>query len=190
MSAPLDAAVDLSPREPVLTETAPRKRPFSRGVREAVLGYLQLLPAVLIFSVFIFYPFLRNFYLGFFSTPPFPGQPKHYVGLDQYKDVLSSSDFLDSLRTTVTFVIITVPVGFALGILLAVLAHQKLKGIGLYRMFFSSTVATSIAVAAVIFGTLLSPQVGLLQGIQTEPSILQNPSPLIDINLPVIRSFI
>src|SRR6266700_1104103 len=152
MSAPLDAAVDLSPREPVLTETAPRKRPFSRGVREAGLGYLLLLPAFLIFSVFIFYPFLRNFYLGFFSTPPFPGQPKHYVGLDQYKDVLSSSDFLDSLRTTVTFVIITV--------------------------------------AAVIFGTLLSPQVGLLHGIQTEPSILQNPSPIIDINLPVIRSFI
>jgi sn-glycerol 3-phosphate transport system permease protein len=51
-------------------------------------------------------------------------------------------------------------------------------------------VATSIAVASVIFGTLLSPQVGLLQGIQTEPSILQNPDPIIGINLPVIRSFI
>jgi sn-glycerol 3-phosphate transport system permease protein len=86
--------------------------------------------------------------------------------------------------------VITVPVGIALGILLAVLAHQKLKGIGIYRTFFSSTVATSVAVASVIFGTLLSPQVGLLQGIQTEPSILQNGSPLIDINLPVIRSFI
>jgi sn-glycerol 3-phosphate transport system permease protein len=163
---------------------------MSRRAREAGLGYLLLLPAFLIFAVFIFYPFLRNFYLGFFSTPPFPGQPKDFVGLDQYRDVLSSSDFLDSLKITITFAIITVPVGIALGILLAVLAHQKLQGIAIYRTFFSSTVATSVAVAAVIFGTLLSPQVGLLQGLQTEPSILQNGSPLIDINLPVIRSFI
>ena len=37
------------------------------------------------------------------------------------------------------------------------LAHQQLKGIGIYRTFFSSTVATSVAVAAVIFGTLMNP---------------------------------
>jgi sn-glycerol 3-phosphate transport system permease protein len=186
----VDAAVDLSPREEVAAPpTRPRGR-LSRRAREAGLAYLLLVPAFLVFAVFVFYPFLRNFYLGFFSTPPFPGQPKDFVGIDQYRDVLSSSDFLDSLKITITFAIITVPVGIALGILLAVLAHQKLQGIAIYRTFFSSTVATSVAVAAVIFGTLLSPQVGLLQGLQTDPSILQNGSPLIDINLPVIRSFI
>jgi sn-glycerol 3-phosphate transport system permease protein len=186
----VDTALDLTPREEVAAPTPPPRRRLSRRVREAGLGYLLLLPAFLVFAVFIFYPFVRNFYLGFFSTPPFPGQPKDFVGIDQYRDVLSSSDFLDSLKITITFAIITVPVGIALGILLATLAHQKLKGIAIYRTFFSSTVATSVAVAAVIFGTLLSPQVGLLQGLQTDPSILQNGSPLIDINLPVIKSFI
>ena len=190
MSTPVGAVVGSGEGEPPAVVPAPHRRRFSRGVREAGLGYLLLLPAFLIFAVFIFYPFFRNFYLGFFSTPPFPGQPKNYVGLDQYKDVLTSSEFLDSLKVTVIFAVITVPVGIALGILLAVLAHQKLKGVGIYRAFFSSTVATSIAVASVIFGTLLSPQVGLLQGIQTEPSILQNPDPIINISLPVIRSFI
>ena len=144
MSTPADAVVGSGDGEAPAVAQVPRKRRFSRAVREAGLGYMLLLPAFLIFSVFVFYPFLRNFYLGFFSTPPFPGQPKNYVGLDQYKDVLSSSDFLDSLKTTITFAIITVPVGIALGILLAVLAHQKLKGIGLYRTFFSSTRSRSI----------------------------------------------
>jgi sn-glycerol 3-phosphate transport system permease protein len=155
-----------------------RKRRFSRSTREAGLAYLLILPALTIFAIFIFYPFLKNFYLGFYKTPPFPGLPKRFVGLDQYRDVLTSSDFLNSLRTTVTFALLTVPAGIALGIWLAVLAHQRLKGVGIYRMIFSSTVATSVAVASVIFGTLLNPQVGLLPwlGIQTNPPILENPS--------------
>jgi sn-glycerol 3-phosphate transport system permease protein len=101
MSTPVDAVVGAGSGEPAAAVPSPRRRRFSRGVREAGLGYLLLLPAFLIFSVFIFYPFFRNFYLGFFSTPPFPGQPKNYVGLDQYKDVLTSSEFLDSLKVTV-----------------------------------------------------------------------------------------
>jgi ABC-type sugar transport system permease subunit len=76
------------------------------------------------------------------------------------------------------FALLTVPVGIALGLGLAVVAHQQLKGIRIYRTIFSSTVATSVAVAAVIFGTLLSPQVGLLPwlGLTTDPPVLQNPS--------------
>ena len=165
-------------RTAVSTVPAPRKRRFSRSTREAGLAYLLILPALTIFAIFIFYPFFKNFYLGFYKTPPFPGLPKRFVGLDQYRDVLTSSDFLNSLRTTVTFALLTVPAGIALGIALAVLAHQRLKGVGIYRLIFSSTVATSVAVASVIFGTLLNPQVGLLPwlGLQTDPPILDNPS--------------
>jgi sn-glycerol 3-phosphate transport system permease protein len=152
-------------------------RRLSIRTREAGLGYLLLLPAFIIFAVFIFYPFIKNFYLGFFRTPPFPGLPKRNVGFEQYQDVLTSSEFLDSLRITVVFALYTVPVGIALGLGLAVLAHQKLKGVGIYRTIFSSTVATSVAVAAVIFGTLMNPQVGLLPwlGLETDPPILDNP---------------
>ena len=144
--------------------------------KERGLGYLLLLPALLIFGVFVFYPLIHNVYLGFYRSPPFPGLPSTYVGFDQYRDVLTSSDFLDSLKTTALFAIMTVPVGIGLGLALAVLAHQQLRGIGIYRTIFSSTVATSVAVAAVIFGTLMNPQVGLLPwlGITTQPPILQN----------------
>jgi sn-glycerol 3-phosphate transport system permease protein len=146
--------------------------------KERGLAYLFLIPSLLIFGVFIFYPLIHNVYLGFYRSPPFPGLPSKYVGFDQYKDVLSSTDFFDSVKTTVLFAVMTVPAGIALGLALAVLAHQKLRGIGIYRTFFSSTVATSVAVAAVIFGTLLNPQVGLLPwlGITTNPPILQNPT--------------
>ena len=99
------------------------------------------------------------------------------MGFDQYRDVLSSQDFHDSLKTTVLFVLMTVPAGIAAGLGLAILAHQQLRGIAVYRTIFSSTVATSVAVASVIFGTLLNPPVGLLPwlGLTTHPPILQNP---------------
>ena len=149
----------------------------SRRTRDTGLAALLLLPSLVIFGVFIFYPLVHNAYLGFFRSPPFPGLPKHYVGFDQYRSVLSSSEFLDSLRTTVVFALLTVPAGIVLGLGLAVLAHQQLRGIAIYRTFFSSTVATSVAVAAVIFGTLMNPQVGLLPwlGLTTTPPILENP---------------
>ena len=64
------------------------------------------------------------------------------MGFDQYKDVLTSQDFLDSVKTTFLFAILTVPIGIVLGLGLAVLAHQQLRGIGVYRTIFSSTVAS------------------------------------------------
>jgi sn-glycerol 3-phosphate transport system permease protein len=145
--------------------------------KERGLGYVMLLPALVIFAVFVFYPLIHNVYQGFYRSPPAGIPiPDRYVGFDQYKDILSSSEFLDSLKITVLFAIMTVPTGIALGLGLAVLAHQKLRGIGIYRTLFSSTVATSVAVAAVIFGTLLSPQVGLFSWLQTQPPLLENPT--------------
>jgi sn-glycerol 3-phosphate transport system permease protein len=138
------------------------KRRYSRRVREAALGYLLVLPSLIVFGTFVFYPFFKNFQLSLYETPPFPNLPKRYVGFEQFSEVLSSSEFTNSLKVTLLLAVITVPVGIGLGLLLAMLAHQRLRGITFFRTIFSSTVATSVAVAAVIFFTLLNPQIGLL----------------------------
>jgi sn-glycerol 3-phosphate transport system permease protein len=155
------------------------KRRFSRRVREAALGYLLVLPSLLVFGTFVFYPFFKNFQLSLYETPPFPNLPKRYVGFEQFSDVLTSNEFTNSLKVTLVFAVVTVPVGIALGLLLAVLAHQKLRGMTIYRTVFSSTVATSVAVASVIFFTLLNPQIGLLNyalGRQGSISPLDDPT--------------
>ena len=154
------------------------RRSRSRRVKDALLGYALVLPSLVVFGIFIFYPFAKNFSLALYRTPPFPGLPKKYVGLDQVGDVLSSSSFHKSLRVTVEFVLLTVPTGIVLGLLLAVLAHKQLRGMGAYRTIFSSTVATSVAAASVIFFTLLNPQVGLLTywlGRSGETGVLEDP---------------
>ena len=91
---------------------APRHRSLrSRKKREAALAYLFILPALLIFSVFVFYPFLRNFKLALYENPPYPNLPSHYVGLHQAATVLSSSAFLQSLLSTILFVLMVAPTG-------------------------------------------------------------------------------
>jgi len=144
--------------------------------REAGLGYLMVLPGLCVFAVFVFYPFARNFKLALYETPPYPNLPSHFVGLHQVGQVLSSSNFLESLLTTVLFVVLVVPAGLLLGLFLAVVAQRKLRGIAAYRVIFSSTVVTSVAVSALVFYSLMNPVVGLLPwlGISPHPSVLQN----------------
>jgi sn-glycerol 3-phosphate transport system permease protein len=128
------------------------------------------------FGVFTFYPFLRNFKLMLYETPPVPGLPQRYVGLHQIIPTLTSTQFTQSLVTTVLFVVMVVPTSLILGLALAVAAHRKLKGMTVYRMIFSSTVVSSVAVASVVFGTLMNPVVGLLPwlGINPTPPLLEN----------------
>jgi sn-glycerol 3-phosphate transport system permease protein len=144
--------------------------------KEAGLAYLLLLPAMLLFAVFTFYPFIRNFKLMLYQTPPVPGLPSKYVGLHQIVPTITSTQFTQSLLTTIAFVAMVVPISLMLGLALAVAAHRKLKGMAVYRMIFSSTVVSSVAVASVVFGTLMNPVVGLLPwlGINPTPPLLEN----------------
>jgi sn-glycerol 3-phosphate transport system permease protein len=161
----------------ITTETEPASQPVRgrrRRVREAGLAYGLILPSLLVFAAFEFYPFLRNFYLTLYRTPPFPGLPSRWAGLDQVREVITSGDFRNSLKVTVLFALLTVPTGVILGLTLAVLAHQRLKGIGIFRTIFSSTVATSVAVASVIFFTLFNPEVGMLSYLLDHRDLLQD----------------
>lgn len=160
-----------------MSSSAPRWRLRRRG-KEALLGYALILPALVIFGVFVFYPFFKNFELALYRTPPFPGLPDVYVGFDQIWEVLSSNDFWNSLWVTVLFAVLTVPIGLGLGLGLAVLAHRQLQGMAVYRTIFSSTVATSVAVASVVFLTLFNAQLGLLPWLGVDPKIpfLDNPN--------------
>jgi sn-glycerol 3-phosphate transport system permease protein len=147
-----------------------------RRIKESGLGYLLVLPALAVFAVFTFYPFFHNFKLALYQTPPVPGLPAHYVGFSQVTQVLSSTSFTQSLVTTLLFVLMVVPISLIAGLALAVVAHRKLRGMSVYRIIFSSTVVSSVAVAAVVFGTLMNPVVGLLPwlGINPTPPLLEN----------------
>jgi len=139
---------------PVALVASPQARRFLAGL--AFLG-----PSLVLFALFVFYPLARSLYLSLFATDPI-GLPSFFVGADQYLDLVRLPAFRNSLLTTFLFAALTVPTGIALGLVLALLANRRLKGIAFFRTLFASTLATSVATASVIFALLYHPSVGVL----------------------------
>lgn len=124
-------------------------------------GLLFLLPSMILFSVFLFYPLMRTIYLSFFLTD-FSGAPTVFAGWKNYVDIFTSSGFLQSLTSTFLFVLYTVPPTVIISLFLAVIANEKLKGIGFFRTVYSSTMGISVAAASVFWLYLFHPSIGLL----------------------------
>ena len=146
------------------TETAVRTKPGrGRGSgrwKERLEPYLYLAPSLIVLVIFVFYPILRSIYLSLFLTDPL-GNPKVFIGFEHYASQLSGT-FLQSLLVTLKFVLYTVPVGLALGFILALLAYQQLKGSRVFQLIFSSPLAVSAATGATIFLMMLNPVSGIV----------------------------
>lgn len=138
------------------------------------VGVLYLLPSIILFAVFLFYPMIRTIYLSFFLTDQ-NGNAAVNVGFENYSYLLTSSAFLNSMKATGLFVLYTVPIGIILALFFALLANEKLKGIGFFRTMYSSTMGISVAASSVIWLFLFHPSVGLFNRI------------LLAINLPQIQ---
>lgn len=163
----------------------------TRSRRETMRAVPMLLPSLVILGVFVVYPMLRTAWLGFFVQDPF-GRHRRWVWFEQYADVLVSLEFRNSVWVTVRFVLITVPASLLLGLLLAVLANQHLRGIRVFRTIFASTIATSVAVASMLWIVLLEPTTGilnhLLEALGLDPvDVLGNPrTALIGVSLTTV----
>ena len=126
-----------------------------------ITSYLYLVPSLLIFTVFLFYPFFKTVYLSLFMTNKM-GQAKLFVGLQNYKDLLSSASFLNSLKVTLIFVLIVVFGSMVLGLTAAVLCNRAFPGIRLFSTAYALPMAIASSSAAMIFKIMLHPAVGIV----------------------------
>ena len=124
-------------------------------------SYLYLVPSLLIFAVFLFYPFFKTLYLSLFMTNKM-GQAKLFVGLQNYTDLLRSASFLNSLKVTLIFVVIVVFGSMVLGLTAAVLCNRAFPGIRAFSTAYALPMAIASSSAAMIFKIMLHPAVGIV----------------------------
>lgn len=127
--------------------------------RRRLKGLFFVLPAVLFFLVFFFYPVVTGFFLSLTDFTLL--RPPVWVGLQNYQDLLRDRLFLKSLGVTGGFVLgSTVPVWFiSLG--MALLFFQRFSGRELMKVLFFTPLLPSIVVISVVWRVLLHPT-GLL----------------------------
>src|SRR5690348_182899 len=113
-----------------------------------LVSLLYLLPSLIVFAVFVFYPLFKSFYLSLYATNPFVLSTFVYVPLKQYNIILHSQTYLDSLIVTLLYTLYTVPLGVLVALALAVLANAQVRGIAVFRTLFALPVGVSMAAAA------------------------------------------
>lgn len=148
-----------------------------RRWRESGLAAAMLVPSLVVLCAFVLYPLGRAIWLGHQRCDA-TGNNCRSNGWDQYVDVFRSREFQQAFGVTFRFALMTVPIGLALGLGLAVLVDKQLRGMSFFRTVFSSTVATSVAVASVMWFFLLNPNVGVLAewigGVAKSPGLLND----------------
>lgn len=132
-----------------------------RNVFSATEPYLYLVPSILIFSIFLFWPFFKTIYLSFYKTNKL-GQAKLFVGIGNYKALFQSSAFINSLYVTLVFVIIVVSISMLLGLIGAILCNKTFPGIRFFSTAYALPMAIASSSAAMIFRIMLHPSIGIV----------------------------
>ncbi len=137
-------------------------------------AYLFILPGVLVFSVFTFAAFFFAVWLTFHRWSIIEPE-KPYVGTQNYEDLLGDERFGQAIFNTVYFTGAAVPLTMAIGLLLALLLNQPLRGRGLLRTAYYLPVVTPFVVAAIIWKWLYNGDFGLFNYYLMQAHLIDEP---------------
>ncbi|HLR12721.1 MAG TPA: sn-glycerol-3-phosphate ABC transporter permease UgpA [Burkholderiaceae bacterium] len=142
--------------------------------RHKTLPYLLLAPQVLVTLVFFFLPAGQAMWQAFRMEDPF-GLSSQFVGLDNFRELFSSSHYTDSFRVTAWFSVLVALSGLSIALLLATLADRVVRGSRLYRTLLIWPYAVATAVSGVLWLFLFSPSVGIIAVFLSDLGLGWNP---------------
>ncbi len=136
------------------------KKAISR--RTVIVGILYLLPFLILYTTFTIWPVIQGVYVSLHKWGLMGMQ--EFVGLSNYERLLGDPYFWNSLKNTVVFVIITVPMLIIVALYLALLANRVSKLKKFYRCCFYIPSVLSVASISLIARAIGAPYVGFLNG--------------------------
>ena len=133
---------------------APRRRWRPRG--DELAGYLFLLPAVGLTLAFVVWPIVQSFRLSFYEWNGY-ADPL-FVGTRNFAAIARGGSYRDALAHNLIFMVGYTFFEVAIGFVLAALLNTRVRGVVLFRTIFFLPVVIPTAVAALLWGMVLSPQ--------------------------------
>eukprot|EP01132_Coremiostelium_polycephalum_P007363 gene7363-9046_t len=124
-----------------------------------VLPYLLLAPQLAITIVFFYWPASQAIRQSVLREDPF-GLSTQFVGLGNFKRILSDPNYLNSLQVTVIFSVATAVIAMGFALLFAVMADKVIRGKGVYRTLMIWPYAVAPAIAGMLWLFLFNPSMG------------------------------
>lgn len=122
-------------------------------LRQKVFPYVLLMPTLLIFGIFLFFPALNGLWISFTKWDGI--NPQQFVGLQNYIDLIGDKAFHSSFLRTIVYTGVTVPVILVTALTLAVMLTRRIKGSNFYRAVFYWPTMISTIVIGLIWRFLL-----------------------------------
>ena len=129
--------------------------------RSGWLPWLLLLPQMAVIGVFFFWPAAQALLQSLQQQDPF-GTSIEFVGLDNFRQLLSDPSYVESFKTTALFSVLVASLGISLSLLLAVFADRIGRGGAFYKTLLILPYAVAPAVAAVLWVFMFSPSLGVV----------------------------
>lgn len=128
--------------------------------REAMEGYLFILPWLLGLLIFVVGPICASFYLSFTGYEIV--RPPAWVGLRNYEQLLGDRLFWQALKVSTLYVLTSVPLGLILSFSVALLMNQRVYFIGLWRTVYYIPSLVPVIASTMLWLWIFNPEFGLL----------------------------
>lgn len=167
----MDKAVSLKSTRTVKTSKFEKCKKF---IKKHWIGYLFLLPFVVLFTIFVVVPV--GYAIGLSFTDYNMMQPAKFVGLNNYKLLfLDDKVFLTAISNTLTFALITGPIGYLLSFLAAWVINQLKFKRGFSLAFYAPSITSGIAMSYVWLIIFSSDRYGYLNNILLKLGMIDSP---------------
>lgn len=135
-------------------------------------GWLFIIPALILLSIFLIYPIMYSFYLSFTSTK---GIIQEFVGTKNYIRLVKDPMFILALKNTMKLLIIQVPIMLITALILAsILNNRKIKFRGVFRTAIFLPAVTSLISYTILFKMIFSYD-GLVNNMLLSLGVIQQP---------------
>ena len=151
------------------------KREKNRGRRLNERSFFSASPfltaSLIGFAIFYFAPMIISVLISLTDwngldrllAPGFMAE--HFIGLDNYKAILTGTEFWKVLKNTLVYILLYIPLMLMVSTAIAALLSRQRRGVGVFRVLYYIPVLTSWVAASLIWKSLLSPQYGAMNGI-------------------------
>src|SRR5262249_23680579 len=128
---------------------------------ERWLPYLLVAPQIIVTLVFFFWPSGQMIWQSMLLEDAFGGNTR-FVWFDNFIHLFNDQAYWASARLTLVFSALVASIGLAVSLLLAVMADRVIRGATAYTTFLVWPYAVAPAVAAVLWGFMFNPSVGIV----------------------------